>query len=161
MDALEFSIIKKVFIADEGEHLKAYTDSKGFWTIGIGHLLPDDSFNDFEITKDISDTFFVADIAQATLDACLLLGKKTFYSLNLARRIAVLTLAFTLGRKKLAKFTETLPAIRFGKWEKAAELLLKTKWAEDVDPRKRLGKGRDDRVAYMLRTGEIHPDYVL
>ncbi len=152
-----FEKADKVFTLDEGESLIPYKDTKGFWTIGKGHLIGD-RLEDFKLTKNIVNQLFKEDLARAIAGARLIFGVEFFSELEDARKIAVITLLYTLGYRKLLKFTETVPAIKNKEWKKVHDLLLSTKWAKDVDPKQRPNIGRDDRIAQMFLTGKF-PEY--
>lgn len=154
----DLDLIQQVFIVDEGLRLSPYKDSKGLWTIGIGHLIGAD-FSKFKISERVARTMLWEDVNAALSDAQSIFGLEFYAGLEPARQIAILILCFTLGREKLLAFTSTIPAIQAKNWDLVSELLLKTKWAHDVDPQLRSGVGRDDRVAYMFRTGELHEQY--
>ena len=158
MNKKEYQTLKRIFIFDENNILHPYKDSLGNWTIGIGHLIGDNIQN-LKITDKIASLLFRRDLSDAIETATTIFGQEFFNSLEIGRKAAILILCFTLGKVKLLKFTETVPAIKAKEWDKAAELIKNTKWALDVDPRQRLGKGRDDRVSYMLRTGLIDKEY--
>ena len=146
-----------VFSLDEGNRPTPYKDTKGFWTIGKGHLIGD-RLEDFKLTQNIINQLFREDLARAIAGARLIFGIQFFDALDDVRKIAILTLLYTLGYRKLLKFKETVPAIISKDWKKVHDLLLSTKWAKDVDPGQRPNVGRDDRVAQMFLTGEF-PDY--
>ena len=63
------------------------------------------------------------------------------------RQRVLLNMAFNLGTAKLMEFTNTLGNIRAGRWEAAAEGMLKSKWAGQVG-------ARAVRLAKMMKTGE-------
>lgn len=153
----------KVFRLDEGDGPKnkpgkPYRDSKGYWTIGRGHYIGP-YLHDLTLPEPVIEALFQYDLSIAIRDARFVLGDETYDKLVPARQLAIVSLAFNMGRSKLSKFTETIDAIRKENWGRVADLLLKTKWARDVDPNHQPDMGRDDRIAYMFRTGLFHPDY--
>lgn len=135
-----------------------YKDSQGYWTIGRGHLIGKE-LTELKLSQRIVDELFMEDLAIAIRDAKAVIGVNYFNSLCLPRQVAVVSLTYTLGKNKFLKFDETIEAIIHGYWDSASAHVLASKWARDVDPKQRPGIGRDDRVAYMLKTGEFHPDY--
>lgn len=149
-----------IMLADEGLRLKPYRDTKGLWTIGIGHLIGA-SIEDLELSRDVVNQIFLEDMGYHWKETCEIFGEQWLRSQALARQVALLSLVFNLGRTKLSKFIHTLPAIKEGRWNDAADLLLSTKWARDVDPKQREGEGRDDRIANMLREGTFDAYYKL
>lgn len=160
MKKSEFEAYLKVFTTDENNILHPYKDHLGNWTIGIGHLIGH-KLEDLKITDRVSKLIFRKDLLEALDDAYFIFGEEFFKKLEIGRKAAILTLCFGLGRAKLLTFHHTVPAIKNEDWEAASNYILSTKWASDVDPKKRHGIGRDDRVAYMLRTGLLHPEYNL
>lgn len=146
-----------VFTLDEGNRQTPYKDSKGFWTIGKGHLIGE-RLEDFKLTQQMVNHLFREDLARAIAGARLIFGVQFFDELDDVRKIAILTLLYTLGYRKLLQFKETVPAIMNKDWKKVHDLLLSTKWAKDVDPQQRKNIGRDDRIAQMFLTGKF-PEY--
>lgn len=159
-----FDIALKVFELDESRGLPGregmpYRDSKGYWTIGIGHFIGN-SLEDLKLPPEVIDELFSQDLARCIREASLVLGKDVFFSQTDARKIAILTLFFTMGATEITQnFGQTMDAIKRGDWDNVAERARGWKWAKDVDPRQRPGEGRDDRIIYMFKTGEFHPDY--
>jgi lysozyme len=153
----------KVFNLDEGSGLQGvvgrpYKDTAGFWTIGRGHLIGE-SLTDLRLSEYMIDELFKEDLATAIREARLVVGGLFFDSLEDARKIALISMLFTLGRNKFLKFEKAIEAIRMCDWDSVAAEVLNSKWARDVDIKKVPGKGRDDRVAYMFRTGEFPVEY--
>lgn len=150
-----------MYMLDEGFSLEPYLDSKGFWTIGVGHYIGPSllKFPFSRITKELAMDWLKTDIDKAYADVLSVFGIERVQGWSNARLAAVHTLLYTMGRGAFDKFISTIPAIKEERWEDAARLILQTKWAMDVDPRQEKDKGRDDRIAYMLKTGEWHPDY--
>ena len=143
---------------DEGRRTKPYRDSKGYWTIGTGRFIGT-RLEDLEVSDRTVDLWLAEDVEEAVADVCALIGEDIYNRLEPARQVALISLAFTLGREKLSHFRNTLAAARAGDWDAAAHGVLNSKWAKDVDPKNRIGIGRDDRVAYMLKTKKFPKDY--
>jgi lysozyme len=131
----------------EGFSLKAYKDTKGLWTIGYGHLLPDQSkdYSQYTITQIEADEFLKEDITLAGLK-CLKLPE--WPSLDTScRKNAVIELVFNLG-DKWKQFAKTRLDIQNKEWKKAHDDLLDSLWAKEV------GSTRSNRLANYLLTGE-------
>lgn len=156
MDFLDLAL--KVFELDEGRVDHPYRDSVGKYTIGIGHLIGD-HLADLKLSQHIIDELFKEDLAIAIREARLVVGGIFFDGMVPARKIALVSMLYTLGRNKFLQFAETIDAMKREDWDEVANRILKAKWARDVDPKQRVGEGRDDRVAFMFATGEFHPDY--
>jgi lysozyme len=123
----------------EGRRAKPYLDSRGKWTIGVGHNLSDKGLPD-----EIIDELFVLDIdeALAGLDVRLPWWK----GLDDVRARAVADMAFQLGVGGLLNFAKALAAIKSGKWEEAKDELLESAWAKQAPT-------RAFEIAEMIRTG--------
>ncbi len=158
MDNILVSAASRVFALDEGDKDRPYRDSKGNWTIGRGRLIGA-NLADLRISKATLEQMFEEDFWEAVEAARAILGAEFYDAQNLPRQIAIATLTFTLGQAGFAKFDGTIAAIKSGDWNEAARRILAAKWSKDVDPPQRLNKGRDDRIAFMLKEGKFHPEY--
>jgi lysozyme len=127
---------------DEGVVPHAYQDHLGYWTIGVGRLidkrrgggLSDDEI-DYLLNNNIRRT-------QEALDANL----PWWRELDPVRQRALINMCFQLGMGGLLKFTNSLAAIKAGKWETAASNLKQSLWAKQTPE-------RAARVIAMFRTG--------
>jgi GH24 family phage-related lysozyme (muramidase) len=151
---------KIVLRFDEGVRKSPYKDTKNLWTIGVGRLIGSD-LETLTISDSVIDAMLEEDIATAAEDACLVIGAQAWEGLGVARKVAVISLLFTLGRTKFSKFVRTIAAIREGDFVRASQEVLMSKWAQDVDPKNRKGVGRDDRIAHMLRFDSFPKEYDL
>jgi lysozyme len=130
---------------DEGRRLKAYKDSEGYWTIGIGHLLGNNpEYADSIITDEQCDELFVEDFETAVKEAQEAFDG--FAGLDGPRKGALVNLAFELGTK-LSTFHGFLNLLDTDSYEDAADDLLKTRYAKQVP-------ARAGRIAYRIRTGQ-------
>lgn len=153
-----FDAASKIFKHDESDRNYPYKDSKGYWTIGRGRLIGEE-LTELKISDHIIEELFKEDLATAIREARFVLGNSFFDSLNQPRQLAVVSMLYTLGQNKFLKFEETIDAMKQNDWDEVARRILAAKWSRDVDPKQRPGVGRDDRIAYMFRTGQFHPDY--
>ena len=128
----------------EGERRKPYRDTVGKLTVGIGRNLDDKGLRRDEIeyllTNDIAD-------ARADLDRYL----PWWRGLDPVRQRVLIDMAFNMGmgapnRGGLLSFVNTLSNIRQGRYAEAADMMLASKWAQQV------GR-RAVRLATMMRTG--------
>lgn len=129
---------------DEGTRETAYQDHLGFWTIGVGRLIdsrkpgaglrPDEI--DYLLRNDINDRV-----------AALTKALPWFANLDEARRGVLINMAFQLGTAGLLGFKSTLALIAEGRYTKAAEQMLKSKWATQTP-------ARTKRLAEQMKTGE-------
>jgi GH24 family phage-related lysozyme (muramidase) len=148
----------KVFDLDEGTRKKVYKDSKGFWTVGRGHLIGK-SLESLELPSEVIEALFQHDLGIAIYAARRIFTNQFFDAQLPARQMAIVSMIFTLGEEGFKEFDETINQIRMQNWDNVADRILKTKWARDIDPKQREGLGRDDRISYMFKTGEFHPEY--
>lgn len=142
---------------DEGEKLKSYKDSLGYWTVGVGCLLDPakggnpapfgkDLRNGCTITSDQSAFLLDKEIdeKQAELDRRLPWWRK----LDDVRQRVILNMAFNLGVTGLLGFPNTLAMVQSGNYDGAAAGMLKSKWAGQVG-------ARADRLSHMMKTGAV------
>lgn len=140
-------LLKRDMIRDEGYRNHAYRDSKGWYTIGIGHLLGSSprmlDVTDFEIMA-----LYKADIEVAIEDI-----RKVWVGVSLdligdVRSRALVNMSFNRGYSNMKNSTCITPAIaramlHTGTWEQVAEEILKSPWAKDI-------KKRAERLAFMF-----------
>jgi lysozyme len=132
-------------LRDEGFVPHAYQDSLGFWTIGIGRLI--DKRKGGGITRAEAEMLKANDIARFRRE----LDKKLpwWRQLDPVRQRVIQNMAFNLGVDGLLTFKNTLKSIQAGNYADAANRMLASRWAKQV-------KGRADRLASMMRTGDHH-----
>ena len=131
-------IVKEDLIRHEGYVAEIYLDSENLPTFGIGHLVTE---NDMEYTwpvgtpvtdERILDVFH-ADCDVAYSDACALVLNFAGQSID-AQRVIV-NMAFNLGRNRLGQFKKFLAAVNEGKYDKAADEMIDSKWYHQVGRR--------------------------
>lgn len=138
---------------DEGKRLRAYKDSLGYWTIGVGHLLGD-QMRMAEITEEECRILFDLDVETAESTCHSVFGQVSFVILDDVRQRALVNMAFNRGEQHMQESTTITPAIRFAlktmrddDWRAVSEAIKVSPWA------KQIGK-RAERLAYMLETGK-------
>ncbi len=124
---------------DEGVRLKAYRDTVGKLTIGIGRNLDDVGISEPEARFLLSNDIDVAERE-------LLRSMPWAAQLDPVRFRVLMNMAFNLGIARLTGFRETLQAVQAGDYETAAVKMLRSRWADQVGERAR-------RLAAMMRTG--------
>lgn len=143
-------------IEHENEILYAYPDSKGFWTIGIGHLI--DVRKGGAIPQRISRLLFEDDVARFTATARANLD--WFDALDPVRQDVVVMLLFNMGlgddRIGFRSFKLMIQAIKDKNWHEAAFQLANSDWA-----RKDVGKDRKVALCNALETGRWTTDRVV
>ncbi len=137
---MNLEAMKRELIRDEGLRLKPYHCTAGKLTIGVGRNLEANGITELE-----AEMLLAFDIERfgAQLDRAI----PWWRGLDDVRQRVLLNMAFNLGTAKLMEFTNTLGNIRAGRWEAAAEGMLKSKWAGQVG-------ARAVRLAKMMKTGE-------
>lgn len=116
---------------DEGERLQAYHDHLGYLTIGIGRLI--DERKGGGITREEAAYLLRNDIAK--IDRALQQRLPWIGTLSEARRGVLMNMAFQMGVDGLLGFRNTLTMIEQGEYEKAAEGMLQSRWAQQTPER--------------------------
>lgn len=124
----------------EGERLKPYRCTAGKLTIGVGRNLEDRG-----ITAEESACLLGNDIAR--FEAELFRALPWASSLDDVRQRVLLDMAFNMGMAGLLGFRNTLATIKAGDYEKAAGMMLESKWAKQVGQ-------RAERLSRMMFTGK-------
>ena len=126
--------------------LKPYRCTGGKLSIGVGRNLDDRGITEAEaqlmLSNDIDD---FADRLKREIP--------WMAELSPVRQRVLLDMAFNLGISGLLKFKRTLKAIRAKQYEKAAEMMLDSRWATQVGQRAK-------RLSKMMATGHIPPELI-
>lgn len=141
--------LREELTRDEGYQLKAYKDSVGLWTIGVGHLLGQ-AQRMSEITHEEAMALLDMDIQIARAVAWKWVPNLWNWDMELGgdvRQRVVINMAFNLGNR-LGTFKNTLASLNAGNWQDASERMLQSKWATQVGQ-------RAVRLSKMIRTGEV------
>ena len=132
--------VRDQIVRDEGGmRLKAYQDSRGVWTIGVGHNL-----EARPIPRAAGIIIFEADLADTILDVDRMLPWAA--RLDECRRAVLVNMAYNLGIHGLLEFRRMLHAAETADWPLAAKEMLDSKWATQVGP-------RAHRLAQQMETG--------
>lgn len=160
---------------EEGVRPKAYKDHLGYWTIGIGRLI--DPRKGGRITPE-EDAILLANdpsrkgkewreyvLTEEEMDMLKRNDIERFVSVirdwpawaalegNVARQVALTSMAFQLGTTGLAGFKNSLRMLEQKRWAEAADNLLKSEWAKQTPSRAR-------RITDMIRTGKLAREMV-
>jgi lysozyme len=131
---------------DEGVRYSPYQDTRGYLTVGVGHLItgpmPDDWT--FPLTDDQVNTLLAGDL-QNVFDG-LNANLPWWTTLNDARQCVICNMAFNLGLNKLLGFKNTLAAMRQGRYADAAAGMTNSAWASQVG-------ARATRLATIMKNG--------
>ena len=145
---MDLDRLQKQLETEEGKRNQAYKDSKGIWTIGIGHNVETRPISDLAVKVIFEDD--VNTVVQL-LDKYL----SWWRNLDVVRQNALINLGFNLGvgpseedkDGKLLTFKNTLKDFESGDYTAAANGLRNSLWFKQV------GK-RGVRVSKMVETGE-------
>jgi lysozyme len=144
----------------EGWRARPYLDSKGFWSVGYGHLLPRNisrqELNEMVWTREHGEKVLHDDV----LDAINSAGAFAWWlTLDPVRQAVIVELVFNMGRSKVKGFTRMIAAIQDKAYQRAARELewnthadgtrTRTEWSMQVGPT------RTKRLAKMLETGRV------
>lgn len=135
--------LRDMLVREEGLRLSAYQDHLGYWTIGVGRLI--DARRGGGITKDEAMYLLDNDIRRytdAVFDAL-----PWAQDLSEPRQAVLIGMAFQMGVHGLLGFTNTLAAVRDGRWQDAYDGILASKWATQTP-------ARAERMAKQMLTGE-------
>lgn len=124
----------------EGERLQPYRCTAGKLTIGVGRNLDDRG-----ITREESAMLLGNDIKLVETE--LIRALPWVARMDDVRQRVLLDMAFNLGVVGLLNFKKTLAMIEAGNYEKAAAMMLDSKWAKQVGT-------RAERLSRMMFTGK-------
>ncbi len=124
----------------EGERLKPYRCTAGKLTIGVGRNLDDRG-----ITAEESAYLLANDITRE--ERALLNALPWVAQLDEVRQRVLLDMAFNMGLGGLLQFKNTLATIKAGDYQRAASMMLDSRWATQVGQ-------RAERLSRMMATGK-------
>jgi GH24 family phage-related lysozyme (muramidase) len=129
-DTTEFEPLsfRKLLALREGDRLTVYHDSRGFLTVGTGHLVvPNDhlKFGD-RITQAQDDAFFAKDSAASMMHATAQAAQAGITEKWFLAYLG--SVCFQLGNNWTAKWPHTWAMICAGMYEQAADSLMDTPW---------------------------------
>ena len=124
----------------EGERLKPYRCTAGKLTIGVGRNLEDRG-----ISREESAMLLANDIVNEERE--LLRALPWVATLDEVRQRVLLDMSFNLGLVGLLAFKNTLAAIEAGEYQRAASMMLDSRWAKQVGQ-------RAERLSRMMATGK-------
>lgn len=146
MELLHDGEMQSMIQQHERLELTAYKDTRGFLTIGYGHLvLPRDGIKSGDtISQARAESLFMDDLRVAVDDYLALFGDVD-HSLPRGAKLALVDMAFNLGRSRLAGFQRMIAAVRDRNFARAADEMLNSRWATQVG-------GRAVELASMMRS---------
>lgn len=124
------------FKREEGWRNKAYRDHLGYWTIGCGHLITKDLKADH--SKLVWTDQQIIDQLQKDINNAVAGAKRIFpnfdsYSFN--RRLALVDMVYQMGEAGVRGFVNSVRLVKEEQWAKAADNMLKSKWARQTSAR--------------------------
>jgi len=132
---MDLELFKSQLVEDEGHKSKAYEDTEGHLTIGVGHkVLDTDGLTaGSEVTEDTIDRMLNDDASQAVHNAMSLVDD--WEGLPSNAKYALSNMTFQLGKTGVSKFSKTLALINKGDFKGAAVEMLDSKWAKQTPSR--------------------------
>ena len=133
MAILDKEKLRQQLIKHEGCKQYAYTDSLGYLTIGVGHLI--DQRKGGKLSMDSIYSILDEDIEAkcAELDQHL----EWWRNLDPVRQQVLANMAFNMGIGGLLGFHNFLSHLQHGEWKGASIEMLDSKWASQVGNRAR------------------------
>ena len=144
-------------------HIVAYKDSKGLWTIGIGHLLDArqtseelaamglteelDNWEGFTLTEEQCYALFAIDVREAAEDIRGTFDTIDLENLGTTRAAIILSMVFQMGAAGFREFKNFIAALKAEDFETAAAEMLDSKWARVDSP------ARAQRASEAMRLG--------
>ncbi|TDQ27275.1 lysozyme [Raoultella sp. BIGb0149] len=155
------SDLYKMLREGEGENLKLYKDTEGFWTIGIGHLVTKDPSKEKAISildKDLkritsgvinkseSEQLFTQDTSKALRGIEQSSLSSIYISMNGPRRTALVNMVYQLGLTGVLGFRKMVRYLELKQYNEAADEALNSRWARQTP-------NRAHRVTETIRNG--------
>lgn len=148
-------ILRPLLLQHEGLKLKAYKDTMGIWTIGIGHNIFGNrtsatavklNLNEHsEITESEAWAIWRDDVSHVMFE---LRNFHWFYDLTEIRQAAIVDMLFNLGLRTFLTFHKFLDAMEKEDYERASIEMLASVWASQVGQ-------RAHTLAFMIETGHL------
>lgn len=139
MTSQDYTALQQQLIEHEGLRLRAYIDTRGKVTVGVGRNLSD-------VGLSLGEAMDLLDHDLAGTIGAMEHAFPWFPRLDGMRQRVLVDMAFNLGTDGLRNFPLFLEAVRTGDYDEAANEMLNSQWATQV-------KGRAIRLARMMRTG--------
>lgn len=125
---------------DEGKKLKAYHDTEGLLTVGIGHLIKKTdppAIRDLKlgdsITEDQCRELLNNDLAIAISDFRVIFNN--WETLPAEAQEILINMLFNLGRDRFMKFKKLIAAVYEHNWSEAALQMEDSRWYRQVGDR--------------------------
>ncbi len=136
-------LLKNKIIAHEALKTTLYKDSKGYWTIGIGHLI--DPAKGGKLSVNACMFILGEDIAEAQSK---LMHYSWYVNLDEVRQGMLIEQCFNIGMDGVLKFTDMIASIMKKDYLQASKDFLNSVEAKEI------GHVRADDMAYRLCFGK-------
>lgn len=135
--------VKKMVIRHEGVRNEPYKDSRGLWTIGVGHLIGDGKTLPPEWNRKLSNQE-VNDLFEKDFAHHVKIAEQTpgYSKANDGGKAAMIDLAFNMG-KWWPKWPNTSKKLQEGDFQSASDNLKESKWYDQV-------KGRAKEIVALI-----------
>jgi GH24 family phage-related lysozyme (muramidase) len=129
-------VARRMLAVHEGRRNTPYKDSKGLWTVGIGHLIGDGRSLPPEMNRTFSDAevdeLFSKDYKHHAAAAANIPG---YNQINDMGKVALIDLTFNMGQVWYKKWPNFCKAMGEGNWQQAANSLEQSAWYRQVGRR--------------------------
>jgi lysozyme len=132
------SIVKGRLRVHEGVRARAYRDSRGIWTIGIGRNLEANGLSEDEIELLFQNDYMRAAKGASTIGVWPMLDD--------TRKGVLVEMVFQMGLSRVLQFRLFLAALQRKDWAKAAAEMKDSAWFKQTP-------GRVERLAGIIATG--------
>lgn len=140
MNKINMNRLMRQIEIDEGKKLKAYHDTEGLLTVGIGHLIKkndppgicDLKLGD-SITEDQCRELLNNDLAIAISDFRVIFNN--WETIPAEAQEILINMLFNLGRDRFMKFKKLIAAIYEHNWSEAALQMEDSRWYRQVGDR--------------------------
>ncbi|QWR78561.1 glycoside hydrolase family protein [Candidatus Magnetomonas plexicatena] len=168
-----YKTLQNMLIRHEGLKLKAYKDTKGYLTIGVGRNLDTKGVSETEADSiesglSVNDVLTKIKLSGINRETAMFLLENdihdceiqlkhhlSFYeTLSDVRKIVLIDMCFNMGIGVLLGFKQTLHDIEVGNYESASRQMLQSQWAAQVH-------GRAMELSKMIKNDSIAENYIV
>jgi lysozyme len=139
---MDQAALRAQLVQDEGVRFKPYLDSKGVWTVGVGHNL-----TSRPLSLAVVELIFDEDLEIVLQELATL---SWFTALSNIRQQVIANMAFNMGVRGVLGFHNMIAALQRHDFAATADEMLDSQWANEVGP-------RATRLATMMRTDQYAP----
>ena len=133
--------LKNLLVKHESYKQFPYVDTSGHLTIGIGRNLDNRGIS-------LPEAYYLVDEDITYFSGKLQQYLKFFHKIDENRQVVLINMCFNLGVQGFLNFTHMILALEALDFERAADEILSSKWAEQVGE-------RAQQLAQIMRTGVL------